>query len=230
MKSFKCIIIEDDIIEQMFIEQNLKHLPHIELIQIFSKPLDALPLIQSGTIDFMFVDIELPNINGIEFIKSLKNPPKVIFTTSHVGFAVEAFDIGVIDFLVKPYPLGRFLKAVGRAIDSGNPNESNEELNIYLKAGRELIKFSINDIVYIEAYGSFTKVHTDEKIVVISESISNLQDKIAEQNMLRVHKSYLVSKSRITAIAAKYILIDKIKIPLGNYYRENVEKTIQNDL
>jgi DNA-binding LytR/AlgR family response regulator len=231
MKRYKCIIIEDDIVEQKILELNLKHLPLIELVEIFSKPSDALPLIHSGTIDIMFVDVELPEINGLDLIKALKNPPQVILTTAHTGFAVDAFEIGVIDYLVKPYQLGRLLKAVSRAIEIvTNTSFTNESSHLFLRAGRELLKFYLVDILFIEAYGAFTKVHTLNKVVVISESISALQEKMSQDFFLRVHKSYLVSKTRITGISAKFILVDKLKIPLGSYYRESVEKALGSSI
>lgn len=226
MKRFRCIIIEDDIVEQKILELNLKHLPHLELVQVFSNPTDALPLIQSGTIDLMFVDVELPEINGLELVKSLKHPPQVILTTAHTNFAVDAFEIGVIDYLVKPYKLERLLKAVGRAVEVITDNPFMNESHFFLRAGRELIKFFVVDIIYVEAYGSFTKVYTHGKVFVISESISTLQEKMSQDFFLRVHKSYLVSKVRITGISAKFILMDKVKIPLGSFYRESVEKTM----
>lgn len=224
MKRYKCIIIEDDIVEQKILELNLKYLPHVELVQVFTKPSEALPLIHSGVIDLMFVDVELPEISGLDFIKALKNPPQVILTTAHTNFAVDAFEIGVVDYLVKPYQLDRLMKAVSRAIEIIMTSSfSTEKAYLFLRAGRELLKFYLVDIIYVEAYGSFTKVHTINKVVVISESISALQEKMSQEFFLRVHKSYLVSKTRITGISAKFIIMDKLKIPLGSYYRESVE-------
>jgi DNA-binding LytR/AlgR family response regulator len=227
MKRYKCIIIEDDIVEQKILELNLKHLVHLELVQIFSKPSDALPLIHSGSIDLMFVDVELPEISGLDLIKALKNPPQAILTTAHPSFAVDAFDIGVVDYLVKPYQFDRLVKAISRAIELVNSNPFKSESSyLFLRAGRELLKFYLVDIIYIEAYGSFTKIHTLNKVVVISESISALQEKMSQDLFIRVHKSYLVSKTRITGISAKFILMDKLKIPLGSFYRENVENAL----
>jgi DNA-binding LytR/AlgR family response regulator len=226
MKRYKCIMIEDDIVEQKVLELNLSHLPNVELVQTFSKPSEALPMIHSRTIDLMFVDVELPEMTGLELIKSLENPLPAILTTVHVDFAINAFEIGVIDYLVKPYTVERLQKAVSRAIEVVLTNQSKNKSYFFLKAGRELIKFYVGDIIYIEAYGSFTKVHTLQKVFTMSEPISVLQEKMTEGAFLRVHKSYLVSKIYITGISARFILLDNLKIPLGSYYRESVEEAI----
>ncbi|MCU0324824.1 MAG: LytTR family DNA-binding domain-containing protein [Spirosomaceae bacterium] len=231
MKIYKCVIIEDDIAEQKILQTHLKKLNHLEIVNTFVNPVDALGLLQTQQIDILFSDIELPEINGIELIKSLANPPKVIFFTSHSNYAVEAFEYGVTDYLVKPYSFERLIKAVSRALDKSDLEsvkirEENEV--IFLKSGRDMLKFNLNQILYIEALGSFTKVYTQDKVSVISEAISILQDKLNNE-FIRVHKSYLVSKKKVTGISAKNVLVEDKKIPLGVSYRESVEKIINGD-
>jgi DNA-binding LytR/AlgR family response regulator len=227
MKTFRCIIVEDDIVEQKILQTHLKQFPQIEIVKICSNPTDAIPLLKSGVIDLMFLDVELPELSGFELIKTLEILPKIILTTAHQHFALEAFEVGIADYLVKPYTFERLLKAVNRALEVGIPaKDGDENAIIFLKSGRELLKFKVKDILHIEAYGSFTKVHTAEKIFVISEAISTLQERMPCDTFLRVHKSYLVAKDRIMGISAKNILLKDRKIPLGISYRESVEKIL----
>lgn len=230
MKIYKSIIIEDDIVEQKILQSHLKKLNHLEIVGIFANPLETIPTLQTGEIDILISDIELPEITGIELIKALTNPPKIIILTSYPNYAVEAFEYGVTDYLLKPYTFERLLKAVNRAIEKNDPSFKNkvEEKTIFLKSGRESLKFQIDNILYIEALGSFTKVYTEDKVSIISESISILQEKLTN-DFIRVHKSYLVSKKRIAGISAKNIILNDKKIPLGVSYREVVEKSINID-
>lgn len=230
MKIYKSIIIEDDIVEQKILQSHLKKLNHLEIVGVFANPLETISTLQTGEIDILISDIELPEITGIELIKALTNPPKIIILTSYPNYAVEAFEHGVTDYLLKPYTFERLLKAVNRAIEKNDPSIKNkaEEKTIFLKSGRESLKFQINNILYIEALGSFTKVYTEDKVSIISESISILQEKLTN-DFIRVHKSYLVSKKRIAGISAKNIIVNDKKIPLGVSYREVVEKSINID-
>jgi DNA-binding LytR/AlgR family response regulator len=227
MKIVRCIIIEDNIVEQKILETHLKRLPHIEIVEIFSNPIDAIPTLHSNEIDLLFSDIQLPEINGIELIRTLANPPKIIITTSFTGYALDAFEVGAADYLVKPYTFERLLKAISRATDTNpKPILPTEDAYIFLKAGRDLLKFFVRKIDYFEAYGSFTKVYIEGKNTTLSESITNIQDKMPFNTFVRVHKSYLVSREKITGISTKNVLLDKIKIPLGISYRVEVEKTL----
>lgn len=227
MKIFKTVIIEDDPIEQVILESHLKKLPYIEIVGIFSNPIEALPVVNSGEINILFLDINLPELNGIEFSNLLTSPPKTIVISAFTTFAIDAFDVGAVDYIVKPYTFERLLKGVNRAIESVPKYKSpTDETYIFLKSGRDLLKFFLEKIEYFEAYGSFTKVYSDGKVTVLSESISVVQDKLPPYTFIRVHKSYLVSKEKITGVSTKNVTLDKIKIPLGLSYREEIEKAL----
>jgi DNA-binding LytR/AlgR family response regulator len=231
MKTIRCIIVEDEPVEQKILQTHLKQLPQIEIIKIFSNPVEAITLLQSGVVDLMFLDVELPELSGFELIKAIKLPPKTILITAHTDLALEAYEVGISDYLVKPYNFERLLKAINRVMNIGvAPQIISEESIIFLKSGRDLLKFKVNDIRHIEAYGSFTKVHTSEKIFVISEAISMLQERMPTNTFLRVHKSYLVAKNRIMGISAKNIILKDKKIPLGISYREGVQKILGSNI
>ncbi len=236
MSIYKCVILEDDTIAQKILETSIKRLPHLELVQVFSNPIEAIPLLHQGKVDILFSDIEMPELSGLELVKTLETPPQVILTTSHSDYSMEAFDVGVTDFLLKPFSFERFLKAVNRAIDNITirnraflKKDTPEESVIFLKAGRESLKFVVSDILYIEALGAYTKIFTKEKAFLISESISDLQSKLHTNQFLRVHKSYLVPQAKIVGISSKHVILESAKIPLGVSYRESIEKIFEEN-
>jgi DNA-binding LytR/AlgR family response regulator len=230
---YKCIIIDDEKVDRKILESHLKRIPNLELINSFDNPIDALTVLNEAIIDILFLDVEMPEMTGIEFLKTLKVIPQTILISAHAEYSLSAFEVGVTDYLQKPFSFDRFLKAVSRAIEmvqlrTKNDNKSgiNDEF-VFLKSGRELLKFNLHEILYVEALASFSKVYTSsEKYVLISESISELQNKFSINHFMRIHKSYLVAKSKVVGISAKQIILENIKIPLGLSYREEVEKTL----
>jgi DNA-binding LytR/AlgR family response regulator len=232
-KNYKCIIVDDDKIDTKILENHLRRIPNLELINSFPNPIDALSTLEESNIDLLFMDIEMPKISGIDFLKTLKVTPQIILISAHPKYSMDAFEMGVTDYLQKPFGFERFLKAVSRAIEmiqlrarKDNKSAIHEEFT-FLKSGRELLKFNLQDILYVEALASFSKVFTSqEKYTLISESISELQNKFQNNEFIRIHKSYLVAKNKVTGISTKQIILDDIKIPMGLSYREEVERVL----
>jgi len=227
------IIIDDNSIDIKILQSHLSKLPHLKLIQTFSNPIEAIPTIHEGSVDIIFSDIEMPDMTGITLLNSLEKNSQVILISNHPQYALDAFEIDVTDFIQKPVSFQRVLKSVSRAIDVINSKDkstkevstSNDDF-ILLKSGRELLKFKLNDIIYIEAFASFTKVHTLNKTTLISESISELHSKLPQDFFLRIHKSYLVPLQKIVGLSTKNVILENHKIPLGLTYRENIEKVL----
>jgi DNA-binding LytR/AlgR family response regulator len=232
-KNYKCIVIDDEKVDRKILESHIKRIPNLELVDSFTNPTEALPILQENDIDLLFLDIRMPEISGIDFLKTLKSLPQTILISAHTEYSMDAFEVGVTDYLLKPFGFDRFLKAVSRAIDliqlrSRRDNKSaiHEEF-IFLKSGRDLLKFNLQDILYVEALASFSKIYTSsEKYTLISESISELQNKFQSNEFIRIHKSYLVAKNKVTGISTKQIILDEIKIPMGLSYREEVERVL----
>lgn len=232
-QNYNCIIIEDNPIDIKILEGYLSKLPHLKVIDTFHNPIEAIPTIHSGEVDIMFLDIETPEMTGIGLLDSLEKIPQTILISNHVGYSMDAFEIGVTDYIQKPVTFERLLKSVSRAIDNIQLQDKNfkeliapKEHFIFLKSGRELLKFNLNDILYVEALASFTKVYTQDKTTVISESISDLHTKLPPDTFLRIHKSYLVPLSKIIGISTKAVILENHKIPLGLSYRESIEKIL----
>jgi DNA-binding LytR/AlgR family response regulator len=232
-KNYKCIIIDDEKVDRKIIESHLKRIPNLELVNSFTNSTEAISTLQENNVDLLFLDIEMPGMSGIELIKSLSTIPQVILTSAHTKYSIEAFDFGVTDYLLKPFGFERFLKAISRAIEMiqlrnyGREKVTLADEFVFLKSGREILKFNLQEILYVEALASFTKVYTThEKYTLISESISELQSKFSNNNFIRIHKSYLVAKNKITGISTKQIILEDVKIPMGLSYRDEVERTL----
>jgi DNA-binding LytR/AlgR family response regulator len=231
--TYSYIIVDDNPIDIKILEGNLSKLPHLKLIQTFNNPIDAIPTIHEGLIDIIFLDVEMPEMTGISLLNSLEKIPQVILISNHTHYSMDAFEVGVTDFIQKPITFERLLKSVSRAIDSINLQGKNiidlvapKDNFIFLKSGRELLKFNINDILYVEALASFTKIFTAGKTTVISESISELHTKFPPDSFLRIHKSYLVPLNKIIGISTKNVILENHKIPMGLSYRESIEKIL----
>lgn len=230
----RCLIIEDNQAATEVILNFISRVPSLEVASTFSDPTEAIAFLHaSPKIDLMFVDIKLPHITGLDLLKSLDTLPSVIITTAHSQYATDGFDIGVTDFLCKPYSFERFLKAVNRAIGVGintvaihkQPFASPSD-HIFLKIGRQLQKFNLDDIIYIEAYTVLSKLYTPEKMYVISEAISDLETKLPEYYFIRIHKSFMVARSQIKSYDSKAVFLKfGIKIPLGATYRDKFLKS-----
>ena len=230
---YNCIIIDDNPIDIKFLESCLSKLPHLKLIATFSNPIDAIPAIHNETIDLLFLDVEMPEISGINLLNSLKKIPQVILISNHAHYSMDAFEVGVTDFVQKPVSFERLLKSVSRAISVINLQDKTvKELVvpkddfIFLKSGRELLKFNLSEILYAEAMAAFTKIFTATKTTVISESISDLHTKLPPDSFLRVHKSYLVPLDKIIGISTKNVILKNYKIPMGHSYRESIENIL----
>ena len=232
-ENYTCVIVDDDKVDRKILEIHLKKIPNLELINSFNNPIDALTVLNEAWVDILFLDVEMPEMTGIEFLKTLKVVPQIILISAHTEYSLSAFEVGVTDYLQKPYGFDRFLKAVGRAMEmiqlrnKNNAIEKVSERLIFLKSGRDSLKFDLNDIIYVEALASFSKVFTvNEKYTLISESITELQNKFPQGEFIRVHKSFLVSKHKIIGLSPKQIILENIKIPLGLSYRKEVEETL----
>ena len=228
---YSCIIIDDNPIDIKILESYLQKLPNLKLIDTFNSAVDAIPTINSDATDIIFSDIEMPEMTAIGLLNSLEKIPKVILISNHTEYSMEAFEIGVTDYIQKPVTFDRLSKSVDRAIEAINLLEKVVEETtilkddfILLKSGRELLKFNLDDILYIEALASFTKVFTDAKTTVISESISDLHARLPQDSFLRTHKSYLVPLNKIIGVSTKNVILENHKIPLGLFYRKNIEK------
>jgi DNA-binding LytR/AlgR family response regulator len=222
----KCIIIEDQLPAQRILKKYISDIGSLQLIAVFSDAIKAMEMIHSGQqIDLIFLDVHLPRLSGMDFLKAIPNPPQVILTTAFPDYALESYDLDVVDYLLKPFSFQRFLKAVSKVTTRKNTLESTEEKNfntteIFIKSGYEHIKININEILYINSDSDYTDIYTSNKKFVSSESLKYWESKLGLHDFIRVHKSYVINMAKVEKIVGNQIyLAENIKIPIGRVYK-----------
>jgi DNA-binding LytR/AlgR family response regulator len=228
---YKCIIIEDEPLAQNVLKKYIGDHPSLELVAVFGDALEAQAILNQQNIHLLFLDINLPKLSGINFIKTLVESPLVIFTTAYPEFAVEGFELNAIDYLLKPFSFERFLKAVNKAIErlstSHQSNEGKRAPFIFLKADKKIHKVDLESIHYIEAVGDYMKVVTDSGQLIINETMKKLQEELPERSFIRVHKSFIISRDRIKYIEGNYVQVEDKSIPIGATYRNEVLASLE---
>jgi DNA-binding LytR/AlgR family response regulator len=218
----KCIIIDDDEIARLIIRQLCVKAKSITIAEEFSNAIDAIKYLNSNTVDAVFLDIHMPTFSGFDFIQTLKNPPKIILTTSDKNFALKAFEYDcIIDYLVKPISQERFIKAV----DKLNTTETSDVLNkkkdlenfdyLYVSVDRRLVKIDIPKIYLVEAKGDYINIKTTEKNYIVHSTLKKIEEKLPEKTFLKVHRSFIINISEIVDIEDNSVLIRKSVIPIS---------------
>jgi DNA-binding LytR/AlgR family response regulator len=232
MTKYKCIIVEDEPLAQNVLKKYIVDHPSLELAAVCTDALEAQAALNKQNIQLVFLDINLPKLSGINFIKTLVQAPLIIFTTAYPEFAVEGFELNAIDYLLKPFSFERFLKAVNRATEKLNSspsqgNEQNKMSFIFLKADKKIHKIDLDSIHYIEAVGDYMKIVTDSGQLIVNETMKSLQEELPAASFIRVHKSFIISKSRIKYIEGNYVQVESKSIPIGATYRNEVLASIE---
>ena len=229
------VIIDDEPIAHRILENYCNELSFLHKVGNAYNILEASEIIIKQKVDLIFLDIQMPKITGFEFLKSLAQPPKVIVTTAYKEFALEGYELNVVDYLLKPFSLSRFLKAVNKVNENNKINSAVSETvsevkngSVFLKGDKAHHQIQIKDILFVEAYGNYVKVYSKEKMIVIHEKISTLETILSKHNVLRVHKSFLVTIEHITSIQGNRIHIQDYKIPIGQTYKNSINELINN--
>jgi len=223
------LIVDDEPLAQDVLETHISKLPELNLIQKCSNALEANDALRNHDIDLIFLDIQMPQLTGIEFLRTLSNPPLVIFTTAYPNYAVEGFELNAVDYLLKPISLDRFVKGVNKAAEQlkmkkGNTVstvESTAEATdyIFVKADKKLIKVNYADIVYIEGLKDYVKIYTTEKMVLTRLNLKGISEKLPKEEFIRVHRSFIVAFSKISSFQKNKVTINQKEIPVGNAYQ-----------
>lgn len=232
----KCLIVDDEPPARDVIKRYVEDVPMLELAGMCANAIQAMVVLQQQPIDLVFLDIRMPQLNGTDFLKTLKNTPKVIFTTAHTEYALEGYELDIVDYLLKPVRFDRFLKAVNKAFPHFNGKqvettipvmqENITESFVYFRADRKMIKVLLNDILYVESMKDYVKVVTATGAIITRQSISSVEAMLPENRFLRIHRSFVVSVNKIKSFTNEMIEIDKTEIPIGKLYRNEVMKVI----
>lgn len=233
----KCLIIDDEPLARDLIRSYLTKLENFEIAGECGDAMKAMQVLRDQKVDLMFMDIQMPQITGIEFLKILKNPPKVIITTAYREYAIDSFELDVVDYLLKPITFERFLKSVNKYYQvsqeeipvSAPVSEviQSEEAFIYVRENKRVIKVNLNEILYIEGLSEYVQIYTDKKKIITKTSMTSLEEKLPGDGFLRIHKSFIVSMSRIEAFTAHTIEVPGKDLPIGRSYKNTVLNTLQ---
>lgn len=231
----KGIIIDDEPLAIKVIESHLNEFKNFELISTFSSPIDAISIIENKEIDVVYLDINMPTMNGLEFIRSLTHKPHIIITTAYREYAVESFDMNVLDYLVKPIPFGRFLKAFNKLSNRINlERESGKDLSIidapfiFLKVDKKLMKIKLDDILYIESLKDYIKVTTLVGEYLVHKSMTSISGELPGDHFIRIHRSFTIAINKISFLEGNSVKIANRRIPIGRNYLQAAKQKILN--
>lgn len=225
-----CVAIDDEPLALVVLQEYINKTPTLDHKRSFTDAFAALDFLKSKEVDLMFLDIRMPQITGIQLLKSLPKPPLVIFTTAYSNYAVEGFNLDAIDFLLKPFEYERFLKAVNKAAEylsyKEKPNWSETNDFIFVKSEYQILKVNLEDIRFIEGMDDYVKIYTKEKMILTNMPMKDILRRLPASKFVRVHRSFIVPLSRIESVRNKRIKIDDKLIPVGDSYTENFFKIL----
>ncbi|RFS22572.1 DNA-binding response regulator [Chitinophaga silvatica] len=236
----KTLIVDDEPHAIEVIEKYIENFPEIELVAKCNNAIMAFQILQQNKIDLMFLDIKMPGLLGTDFIRSLKHPPKVIFTTAYQDYALEGFDLSAVDYLLKPIPFDRFLKAIDKVFALYKVNTSQKiniaekavdqksDVFLYLRVERKMVKVNVADIYWIESLKDYIKVVLKDKVLISKQKISLLEELLPEEKFMRIHRSFIVSTDKIESYHAYSVELLGIELPIGRNYKTECHKRLKN--
>jgi DNA-binding LytR/AlgR family response regulator len=236
---YKCLIVDDEPIAQQILESYISQIDSLHIAGKCSNAFEALNVLHQEQIDILFLDIKMPSLSGLEMLKTLQNPPKVILTTAFSEFGVESYEFGIVDYLLKPISFERFLKAVNKIVIPKSANlekeENEEKLSsdptfIFFKADKKIHKYYFSEILFIEGSGNYVKIHTkNDKPLMVLDKLIELYDKLPQKNFIRIHKSFIVNVSHIQKIEGNMLKIQDKSIPISATYKQKLEGLINDN-
>lgn len=231
-----CLIVDDEPLARDLVRNHLEKLDNFEVAAECCNAMKALQALQKFDIDIMFMDIRMPQISGIDFLKTLNNPPKVIVTSAHPEYAVNGFELDVVDFLLKPITFERFLKAVNKYYEliereipvsaEKTKHAINPDEFIYVKENKKTVKIYLREILYIEGLSEYVQIYTENKKLITKASMTNMEEKLPSLSFMRIHKSYIVSLTKIEAFTSTSIELPGKELPIGRSYKNSVHKML----
>ena len=232
----KCLAIDDEPLALAQLTNYIEKIPFFQLAQAYSNAMEALEWLNTESVDLIYVDINMPDVNGLDFVKSLRHKPLVIFTTAYAEYAIDGFRVEAFDYLLKPIGFSDFLRSANRAAqqmalaeaknnptnEGGKPTETNQEGYLFVKADYKMLRIDINKILYVESQSEYVRIYLDnDKPIMTLLSMKALEERLPSDRFMRVHRSYLVNSAKITAVANNRIIIGReTYIPIGNQYKE----------
>lgn len=226
----RCLIVDDEPLARELIRGHIQKLENFEIVAECDNAMKAMDALRKHSVDLMFLDIKMPQMTGIDFLKTLKRPPRVIITTAFSQYALDGFELDVVDYLMKPVTFERFFKSVNKFFQSGNAenveiegeNGTREGAFIYVKENKKVIKIYLKEIEFIEGLNEYIRIHTDNRRVVVKSSLQSIENKLPSEQFIRIHKSYIIAIQRIRAFNATTIELENTKLRIGRNYKNQV--------
>lgn len=231
----RCIIVEDEPLARSLMQRHVEKVPYLELAGSFGDPVEAVEFLRETSVDLMFSDIQMPGITGISLLKILQHPPLVIFTTAYSEYALEGYELNVVDYLIKPISFERFLKAVEKValrLSGSNtvpapPAGGQEEDFIFVKDGTRYVRIDLSDILYIEGLKDYVAIHIPGKKVVSLQTMKSLESVLPRNRFIRIHNSYIVALPAIDALDKEKVQIGNIFLPVSDSYKKGLREVIE---
>ena len=229
--TYKCMIVDDEPLAINVLESYISVVPNLELAATCTNALEALKVIQTKKIDILFLDIQMPQLTGTEFLRSIRKPPRVIFTTAFKDYALEAFELEAVDYLLKPVSLERFIKAIHKIDNKTEPLETTgQEDNtkqgqpfLYFRVDRKMVRVLLEEIIYIESLKDYIKIVRERNApLVVKQSISSLEEMLPRHQFLRMHRSYIIAVAKVNSFTQEYIELNGNEIPVGRAYQHQL--------
>lgn len=227
----KCLIADDEYPALVLLEDYISKTPELELVAKCENAMEANQYIKEGEIDLMFLDIQMPDLTGLELLKSLKHKPLVILTTAYSEYALESYELDVTDYLVKPFSFERFVQSVNKAKElihlkraGKQQSGSAQKPHFFVKADYKKVRVNLEDIRYIEGLREYVSIYTRDKRIITLEAMKNLEASLPNDQFIRIHKSYIIAIDKVTALVGNMVELGDKQIPIGKMYREKVKQ------
>ena len=224
----KCIIVEDEVLAQDVMKSHLQKVDRFELAGTYRTAPEAMEALRTLEVDVMFLDIRLPGMTGLHFLQSLINPPLVVLTTAYAEYALESYELNVIDYLLKPISFERFSKTVDKIVDgylfteAGKDEEQKPGDHIFIKSNSKFFKINFSEIVYVEGMKDYLKIHTTENTLITHQTMTDIEKILPARQFIRIHKSYIIAVAHIRSVYGNSVELGKATIPIGINYKEKV--------
>lgn len=237
-KKITCLAVDDEPLALSILKKYIGSVESLELVGSCQNAVQALELLQQYKVDLIFLDIQMPQIMGTDFIRTLKKSPKIIFTTAYRKYAIQGFELDAVDYLLKPISFERFLKAVNKVLQTNldvpasiyQQNDTGSETTqayLYFRVDRKMVKVFIHDILYIEGFSDYVKIMTTSKTLITKQLITTLEETLPKEIFIRIHRSFIISVNKINSYNADIIVIGNEELPIGRLFKQNVIRKLQ---
>lgn len=229
------IIVDDEPIAHRIIQRFCDDVPGMNLQENCYGALEAMTALNRKSVDLMFLDINMPKIKGLDFLKTINNPPIVIITSAYQEYALDGYELNVCDYLLKPFSFDRFLKALNKALEHLNApriqpvSEAPGSAAIFIKGDKKHHQVQLNNITHLEGYGNYTKVHLDDKMILTHEKLSHFENTLPQGTFIRIHKSFIIAISKIKSVEGNKVFLEETELPIGQVYRNNFMKLVNHN-